>query len=137
MRSLIMLLTILSATGFSQNSTKGTIKVRKSDSVYTLVDKMPAFPGGDAALSRYVSANVKYPQSALDEGRSGTVYICFTVNTDGTISDAVVLRGASGCPECDKEALRVIQNLPHFSPALKDGAAVKAKFWLPIKFSLG
>jgi len=95
---------------------------------------MPEFPGGDTALYRFLAENIHYPDSAKTAGIQGRVFITFVVNTDGSISDARVLRGIGG--GCDEEALRVVKSMPNWIPGKQRGKPVRVQYNLPIKFSL-
>jgi TonB family protein len=110
---------------------------RETD-VFTVVEQMPEFPGGVDAHMKYLAKNVKYPGKALDANTSGTVYIQFIVNADGSISDPTVIRGVSGPggKECDDEALRVVKSMPNWTPGKQNGKNVRVKYILPIKFTL-
>jgi protein TonB len=139
MRTLVFLLGILSFSCAAQTTKKGTIRVKKpaaSDSVYTIVQQMPEYPGGYNAMIYYVQRSVRYPASAIEKGLQGTVFLTFIVNADGSISDACIVKGVPACPECDAEALRMVKTLPFFRPGFNNGNAVRTKFNLPVKFSL-
>ena len=103
------------------------------NTVYAVVDKMPEFPGGQQALLRYLSENVKYPQVAADNGIQGRVICEFVVNADGSIVDVKVSR-SGGDSSLDKEAVRVVKAMPKWNPG--KGKAVRVKYTLPVKFSL-
>ena len=140
MRVLIIALLMLSFSSFAQTSDKrGTIKVKKVESdtsICLMPEEMPNFPGGSMALSRYISSNMIYPEIAKLNGISGMCVITFTVNGDGSITNASVLKGINGCVECDMEALRVIMLMPRWSPGINKGKSVRVRYNLPIKFNL-
>ncbi len=104
------------------------------EEVFTVVENMPQFPGGDEARIKYMIENVKYPESAKKEGLQGTVYISFVVEKDGQIADAKVVRGIGKA--CDDEALRVVSAMPKWIPGTQKGQAVRVQFNMPIKFAL-
>ena len=104
------------------------------EGIFTLVEKMPEFPGGNAALMKYMEENIKYPEEARKKGIKGNVYVSFIVEKDGKISGVKVLRGIGG--GCDEEAVRVIQNMPAWTPGQNRGQAVRTKFNIPLKFML-
>lgn len=99
-------------------------------------DDAPEFPGGIVAMMEYVKANIKYPQRALDAKISGKCSVKFSVNPDGSLSDVTVIDGIKACPECDAEAIRVIQSMPKWKPGKIAGKPVALYYNLPIKFSL-
>lgn len=102
---------------------------------YETVDIMPVFPGGDAALLKFIAENTKYPENAKTEGLQGKVIVRFAVETDGSVDKASVLKGVD--PELDAEALRVVEMLPKFEkPAYKDGKPVPVWFMVPITYKL-
>jgi periplasmic protein TonB len=104
------------------------------DTVLIIVEQMPAFPGGEEALYKFLSTNIKYPTVAKETGISGTVVISFIVEKNGEISNARVIKGIGG--GCDDEALRVIKSMPNWSPGKQLGKPVRVQFNLPVKFSL-
>ncbi|MGQ0829799.1 MAG: energy transducer TonB [Bacteroidota bacterium] len=102
----------------------------------TIVEQMPTFPGGEGEMMKYIQKNVQYPQVEKEAGISGTCYVTFVVEKDGRISDVKVLRGVSGGPGCDKEAIRVVKSMPSWKPGKQNGREVRVQFNLPIKFTL-
>ena len=98
------------------------------------VEQQPEFPDGMAALYKYLRDQLHYPQSAIDQGLSGTVYIAFVISKDGIIQQAKVIRGVGG--GLDQEALRVVGQMPEWKPGKHNGKAVAVNFTLPIKFQL-
>jgi protein TonB len=98
------------------------------------VEQPPQFPGGVDSLMKWLSANVEYPIIAQKEGAQGRVLIQFIVEKDGSIGEAKVARSCH--PELDKEALRVVKNLPKFIPGKHNGQDVRCMFALPINFKL-
>ncbi len=101
--------------------------------VYATAAKMPEFPGGMAALMRYLATHIRYPEEAKAENCSGTVYLNFVVEGNGTISHIKVLRGV--CPSLDKEAVRVVEQMPPWVPGYNNGKPVSVSFNLPVKFT--
>lgn len=102
--------------------------------IFTIVEEMPSFPGGEAKLFEYLGKNTKFPQMARDAGIQGQVYVNFVVYEDGSIRDVKVLRGIGG--GCDEEAIRVVQNMPKWSSGKQRGKAVRVSYNLPIRFTL-
>ena len=103
-------------------------------SVYFTADEMPAFPGGDAALLKFLSGRLNYPTAALDKRLSGKVFITFTVDPEGHLHNPRVVRGlGSGL---DEEALRLIKTAPKWEPAVYQGKPIKQKMLLPVLFQL-
>lgn len=102
--------------------------------IFEVVEQMPEFPGGQAALMQYLSKNIKYPTIAQENGTQGRVTVQFVVNADGSIVDAKVIRGVD--PYLDKEALRVINSMPKWKPGMQRGKAVRVKYTVPVMFRL-
>ncbi|MDH6534942.1 energy transducer TonB [Parabacteroides sp. 52] len=102
--------------------------------IFTVVETMPSFPGGDPALLLFIKNSVRYPVIAQENGIQGRVTVSFTVNRDGSVVDAEVLRGVD--PSLDKEALRVVGTMPKWSPGLQRGKPVRVKYNVPINFRL-
>ncbi len=103
--------------------------------VFVVVEKMPEFPGGQQALFKYLSENVKYPVIAQENGIQGRVICQFVVNKDGKIVDVEVVR-SGGDPSLDKEAVRVIKSMPNWKPGQQRGKAVRVKYTVPVNFRL-
>lgn len=103
--------------------------------VFTVVEVMPKFPGGDDALISFLLSTVKYPAEARKKGIHGRVICGFVVNKDGSISDIKVLRGID--PLLDAEAMRVVGQMPTWQPGTQRGKAVAVKYTIPIAFSTG
>lgn len=102
--------------------------------VFQVVEKMPSFPGGDAALFKFLGDNVKYPVIAQENGVQGRVICQFVVNKDGSIVDVEVVRSVDA--SLDKEAIRVIKSMPKWSPGQQRGKPVRVKYTLPVNFKL-
>lgn len=102
--------------------------------VYTIVEQMPKFPGGEQAMMRFIGENLAYPEAAQAAGIQGRVTVRFVVQTDGAVTDVALLRGIS--PECDAEAMRVIEMMPKWEPGKQGGKVVPVYFTLPILFRL-
>ncbi|WP_019948831.1 energy transducer TonB [Hymenobacter aerophilus] len=97
------------------------------------VEVMPEFAGGQAALVKYLQRNLHYPTQALKAGVGGRVYIAFTVNTDGSITDVEVIKGLGY--GTDEEASRVIRRMPAWKPGYQNHRAVPVRYNLPITFT--
>lgn len=102
--------------------------------VFFIVEEMPMFPGGDAALRNFIAQSVKYPVIAQENGIQGKVYVNFVVGKDGSISNATISRGVD--PSLDKEALRVVNSLPKWKPGKQGGKPVRVSYTVPINFVL-
>ncbi|MGY6562881.1 MAG: TonB family protein [Luteibaculaceae bacterium] len=105
-----------------------------SETIYTVVEEPPVFNGGNEALFGYLSENIKYPPQAKADSVAGVVFITFVVDKTGTVTQAEVLKGIGG--GCDEEALRVVKEMPKWTPGKQEGKPVSVQFNLPIRFSL-
>ena len=102
--------------------------------IFTVVEKQPEFPGGTAELFKYLNKAIKYPVIAQENGIQGRVVCSFVVNRDGSIVDIQVMRGVD--PSLDKEAMRVISEMPKWKPGEQRGKPVRVRFILPVQFRL-
>ena len=102
--------------------------------IFQVVEEMPEFPGGMGECMKFLSKNIKYPTISQENGVQGRVIVQFVVNRDGSIVDPVVVRGVD--PYLDKEALRVISNMPKWKPGKQRGKAVRVKYTVPVMFRL-
>lgn len=101
---------------------------------FMYVEQMPTFPGGTEAMYLYVYKDLEYPTVARESGIAGTVIVQFVVSKEGEIQKAKVVRGIGG--GCNEEALRIVNSMPRWNPAMHNGRTVPVTFTLPIKFSL-
>ena len=109
-------------------------KHEEENKVFEAVEQMPSFPGGQSALMRYLSDNVRYPVVAQENGVQGRVVISFIVERDGSITDVRVVRSVD--PSLDKEAQRVVRSMPNWIPGKQNGSAVRVKYNVPVSFRL-
>jgi TonB family protein len=135
----VVMLVLLTGTAMCQSAaqevSKGTPGANPdSKGVYTQVDVMPMFTGGNDALYNYLATNLKYPTAAKEAKIQGTVFVQFIINADGKISNVKIRKGMGG--ECDGEAKRVIESMPAWTPGKQKGQVVAVQYTLPIKFSL-
>jgi TonB family protein len=101
-----------------------------SDKVIT----KPEFPGGEAALNRFIEKSISYPGIALENGISGKVYVSFTIDKTGSVKDARIEKGVDA--SLDREALRVVNSLPKWKPGRVDGEIVETGYTVPVNFEL-
>ena len=102
--------------------------------VYTVVEQMPEFPGGNDKLREYISSNTQYPQEAIEKGVEGKVFVGFVVEKDGSIGDVKLLRGIGY--GCDEEAMRVVKSMPKWIPGRQHGKTVRVGYQIPVFFKL-
>lgn len=104
------------------------------NSVYDVVEQMPSFPGGISGLRTYLNQNIRYPAEAQENCVQGRVVVSFVVGKDGHISDVTVLRSVD--PSLDKEAVRVVRNMPRWTPGKQGGEPVRVRYNVPVSFRL-
>ena len=106
----------------------------QTDKVYDRVEVMPEFPGGMQGLFEYMQNNVNYPKEAQKQKIEGRVIVSFIVEKDGSISDVHPLTAVH--PLLDKEAMRLVNEMPRWKPGTEKGKAVRVSFALPVSFKL-
>ncbi len=104
------------------------------DKVYEVCEQMPIFEGGDAALLKYLTDSVKYPELAKKHGVQGRVVIGFIVEKDGSLTNVKVLRAVDRA--LDAEALRVVKGMPKWIPGRQNEQRVRVKYNVPVSFRL-
>lgn len=101
-------------------------------------EKMPEYPGGFEALSKYMTSTIKYPEAAKKEKAEGTIFVKFTIEADGSLSNiSTVHEGVTPRPDFVMEAVRVVKGMSKWTPAQSKGKAVKCEMTLPVQFKLG
>ena len=114
---------------------KTTAKNRTAaDKVYDVSSLMPQFPGGMDALSTFIKSSINYPETAISKGVEGKVTVSFIVEKNGTVTNATVVTPVD--PDLDNEAVRVVGNMPKWTPGTLNGAPVRVKYSIPVRFSL-
>lgn len=110
------------------------VEPEETEEIFMVVENQPEFPGGPAAMMKFLSDNIRYPVIAQENGIQGRVICNFVVEKDGSITDVQVVRGQD--PSLDKEAVRVIQDMPRWTPGKQRGKPVRVRFTLPVVFRL-
>jgi len=108
------------------------VKPVKEPEIFTIVEQMPSFPGGQKACIDFIYSKLKFPETDDKEFSGGLVVLSFVVNEDGTLSDIVVLRDIGYA--CGEEAVRVVKSMPRWTPGMQRGRAVKVSYKLPVRF---
>ena len=111
-----------------------TAQTKKNNMVFDVVEVMPQFPGGQIAMMKYIMENMKYPEQAMKEGIQGRVAVRFIVEKDGSISDVKPVLSVH--PLLNKEAVRVVESMPKWTPGKQNGKPVRVRFNLPVMFKL-
>ena len=109
-------------------------EIINEETIFIVVESMPAFPGGLDKLMRYLHDNIKYPVPAKEMGIQGKVFLSFVIEKDGSVTDVTLLRGIGG--GCDEEAIRVVKNMPKWIPGKQRNVPVRVRFNLPVNFRL-
>ena len=106
----------------------------EENKVFDVVEQMPSFPGGTAALMAYLQKAIKYPPVAEENGIQGRVICTFVVERDGSVTDVRIAKSVD--PSLDKEAQRVVSAMPKWIPGKQNGQSVRVKYTLPVTFRL-
>ena len=106
----------------------------EEEEIFMVVEDQPEFPGGTAALLEYLRKNIKYPAICRENNIQGRVLVTFIVNKDGAIVEPEVVKSVN--PSLDKEALRVISQMPNWKPGSQRGKPVRVKYTVPVNFRL-
>lgn len=106
----------------------------KEEEIFVAVEQMAEFPGGQAALMKWLSQNIRYPEAAQQNDIQGRVVVKFVVEKDGSIGQATIAKGVD--KDLDREALRVVKKMPKWQPGKNNGVAVRSYFNLPVTFKL-
>ncbi|MGZ5242750.1 MAG: energy transducer TonB [Bacteroidia bacterium] len=103
----------------------------EEESLFVIVEQMPEFPGGQAAMFEFFKNNIQYPKAAIEAGVQGTVYVSMIIKSNCKIDDAKIIKSI---PQLDAEALRLIKLMPDWIPGKQRGKPVDVKINLPVKF---
>lgn len=116
------------------SETRESKLAKPDDKVYDVVEQMPSFPGGPAALLQYLNNNIRYPKVAEANGIQGRVIVQFVVEKDGSISGVKIMKSAE--PSLDHEAERIVRSMPKWNPGKSNGSPVRVKYFVPVVFRL-
>ena len=106
----------------------------QGEEIFNVVEQMPEYPGGVGELMKFIQRNIRYPKEAQEQGKQGRVVVQFVVEKDGSITDAKVARSAD--PQLDAEALRIVSEMPKWTPGKQRGKEVRTRFTVPVTFRL-
>lgn len=110
------------------------IKPTEPEVIFMAVEQPAEFPGGQAAMMRWIGENLRYPETAKENGISGRVIVKLVIEKDGTVSNPTIVKGVD--PDLDREALRLVRSMPAWTPGRMNGRLVRSYFMLPVRFSL-
>jgi protein TonB len=149
MKSIILIIVVFVLTGSaaaqnSRGAASDTVKVKKEKAVeensepviYTVVEDMPRFPGGDGAMLKFITENIVYPDSARENNIQGRVVVKFVVDEEGKIGQVKVVSKPLGWG-LEEEAIRVVTSMPNWIPGKQRGVPVQVYYTIPIRFQLG
>jgi len=102
--------------------------------VFSFVETMPEYLGGQQKMMQFIQQNFQYPDSARSKGIQGRVYVEFVIDTTGKVGEVRIVRGVHSL--LDKEAIRIVSRMPNWKPGSQKGKPVKVKYNLPISFKL-
>jgi TonB family protein len=111
-----------------------SLPVQPEEKIFSVVEQMPQYPGGEQALREFIGKSVTYPDDAKKAGIQGKVYVSFVINKEGKVVNAKIIRSAN--PSLDQEAMRVIGLMPEWKPGMEKGEIVSVQYTLPISFKL-
>jgi protein TonB len=114
--------------------TGAPVEVAAPPTEFLVVEEMPEFPGGQAAMLKYIGKHLRYPASAQAKGVSGIVYVSFVISPEGQVTKVEVRKGINTA--CDQEAARVISKMPLWKPGRQSGRNVPVRYSLPIRFAM-
>jgi len=115
-------------------TSKSKTKAKPETDIYTVVEKMPLYPGGEDSLFAFLGRNMKYPVGAQENGIQGKVVARFVIQKDGSIGNVEIIQSLN--PACDKEVLRLVNSLPKWTPGRQNGKLVSVWYTLPVIFKL-
>lgn len=121
-------------TGESGTGLSSEVTAEPENKIFIAVEQMPEFPGGQAAMMRFISKHLHYPRSAADKGIGGVVYVGFVIDPQGKVTQVEVLKGIDQA--LDEEAVRVISKLPDWKPGRQSGRNVSVRYSFPIRYSV-
>lgn len=130
----LMVASLTASASGNVRSASADDTMENGDEVFMSADKMPAFPGGEAALMMYIRDNISYPSIAEEKNIQGRVVVQFVVDTIGQVGEVKVVRSVD--PGLDREAVRVVSTLPRFAPGIQSGKPVNVWYTLPVNFKL-
>jgi protein TonB len=131
---LLSLLLLSASSLFAQDVPPPPMPPSPPDTIFTMVDVPAEFPGGRDAMMKFIHDRIRFPETAAEAKISGKCYLKFVVTKEGVVEQIQVLRGVTGCPECDREAIRVLKSMPRWIPGKIQGKAVHSYFNLPVAF---
>ncbi len=129
---LTIALAVICATGYAANNNQAVTNTAQTEEVLTIAQEMPVFPGGDSAMYEYIVNNMAYPEEVREKKLAGKVFVLFVINKNGEVVNPRIARGID--PILDNEIIRVVQNMPKWTPGKNNGESVNVVKTTPISF---
>ena len=129
---LTIALVAICTTGYAANNNQAVTDTAQTEEVLTIAQEMPIFPGGDSAMYEYIVNNMVYPEEARNKGLAGKVFVQFVINKNGEVVNPRIARGID--PILDNEIIRVVQNMPKWTPGKNNGKPVSVVKTVPVSF---
>ncbi len=123
-------------TSITYTTASGKKIVKDAHGIYNQAEVAPEFPGGHDGLSDYINKNLEYPQTAIDNGTTGTIHVTFVVDEHGKVINPQVVDGKNLSNDLNEETLKMFNNMPLWKPGLVKGRNVKTRLELPVSFQL-
>ncbi len=123
-------------TSITYTTASGKKIVKDAHGIYNQAEVSPEFPGGQDGLSDYINKNLEYPQTAIDNGTTGTIHVTFVVDEHGKVINPQVVDGKNLSNDLDEETLKMFNNMPLWKPGLVKGRNVKTRLELPVSFQI-
>lgn len=129
---LTIALAAICSTGYAANNNLAVTDTVQTEEVLTIAQEMPVFPGGDSAMYEYIVNNMAYPEEVREKKLAGKVFVQFVINKNGEVANPRIARGID--PLLDNEIVRVVQNMPKWTPGKNNGEPVNVVKTIPISF---
>ncbi|XZF13368.1 energy transducer TonB [Chitinophagaceae bacterium MMS25-I14] len=129
-KNLLLILLLVPVASYARGQESDSVK--GNPQVFSFVEQMPEFPGGNDKIGKYLGEHIRYPKEAQRKDIQGKVLAKFVVNEDGSLSNIKILEGVGG--GCSEEVIRVISGMPAWKPGKQNGKYVKTFFTLPVTF---
>jgi TonB family protein len=126
--------TVTQSSAAPSKEAKPATQYPRDSKIFTFVEQMAIFPGGEKAMNEFIRENLKYPAEALKNKTEGLVVAQFVVDRNGKISDPTIVKSLGS--EFDEETLRLVKSFPDLVPAKQNGKPVELRYTLPIRFGL-
>jgi len=116
---------------------KGNSDTLKEEHIHMIAEIAPQFPGGVEELMWFITRNIRFPVMNRSPQFEGTIFVTFVVETDGSLTNIEILRSSGRLPDdADEQVIRLVENMPKWTPGKTRGKAVRTRFNLPVRFTL-